>query len=889
MNRLSLLLTVILSAACFPVVPMQNGKLGEVDGDTGGLSNEVDADGDGVPASSDCDDEDASVFPGAPESCDGVDNDCDGMVDPDTSSDATLWYADVDADGYGDVSTAAPSCTAPAGRVADSSDCDDNDASIHPDAPEVCDNRDNDCDLLVDDDDPSIDPSSQFTFFADTDGDGFGDADAALLSCAAPSGFVDVPGDCADADAAIHPDAQEVCDDFDNDCDGQIDAADDSLDASTFRDFYLDADADGHGAGAVATSACSTPAGLSAIADDCNDADATVHPEAQEVCDAADIDEDCDGLTDDADASVDVSTQTAWTIDQDGDGYGDVSAAALSACDNPSTGSDVYVQDATDCDDSLASVNPGATEVCDEADIDEDCDGLSDDADGSVDTDTFLAWAPDQDGDGYGDATATLVRQCADPSTVATPYVADATDCDDNEVTVHPGAQEVCDDADVDEDCDGLSDDLDPSVDASGGTLWFADADRDGYGDSADPGKLLCDVPLSGYTSTADDCDDTDAAVHPGATEVCSAADDDCDPSTSDAGLARFVDTSGVETDLSADLSSGTAGSPATWTSSADGDMYVCEGTWYVALEIDGHSVSIQGPHGSALTVLDGADADSVLFVAANSDVTLQGLTLTHGFADNGGAIWMDSAGLTADDVVLQDNIANNRGGALYALDSNVSFTNSLWSGNVANDGAAAYIDGQRFPAGHSLHTCTFDANETDNNGGALYVTGDASVDATDSSFQNNISGSNGGAAYVSSGSLDLLTCTVDGNLADGDGGGVYSRDVMDIEDTVFTSNIAAERGGGLYLDLNRNEDVTITGTLDPVTGASSSAVSGNAVGERGTGIYIVIDDNRPSGTLTVSDVDFSTDDVRYVTDRTGTLSPGDAASFACDHANGCR
>ncbi|MFZ5480011.1 MAG: MopE-related protein [Myxococcota bacterium] len=106
-------------------------------------------------------------------------------------------------------------------------DCDDDDPAVHPGAPEVCDGDDDDCDGLVDDaDDDVADP---LPFWADRDGDGYGDDDTVVLACSLGAGVAIVGGDCDDGDAAVHPDAQEACDEVDQDCDG---LAGDSIGAS---------------------------------------------------------------------------------------------------------------------------------------------------------------------------------------------------------------------------------------------------------------------------------------------------------------------------------------------------------------------------------------------------------------------------------------------------------------------------------------------------------------------------------------------------------------------------------------------------------------------------------------------------------------------------------
>jgi hypothetical protein len=244
--------------------------------------------------------------------------------------------------------------------------------------------------------------------------------------------------------------------------------------------WYVDSDGDGFGSTATVTG-CPGDAGTAATATDCDDARTDVHPGAAERCDAADTDEDCDGLSDDADPSADPSTFSTFYADTDADGFGDASAPT-SICD-PAAG---QVIDSTDCDDANPAVNPGATEQC-SGGTDEDCDGLADDADPSVDPAGFGAFYADEDGDGFG-AAGSALGACVRPDGA----VEDATDCDDARADVNPGAVELCDAANVDEDCDGLSDDEDPSVERE--TIRYNTEDRDSDG-LPDPAALtpLCD------------------------------------------------------------------------------------------------------------------------------------------------------------------------------------------------------------------------------------------------------------------------------------------------------------------------------------------------------------------------------------------------------------
>ncbi|MFH1469816.1 MAG: MopE-related protein [Pseudomonadota bacterium] len=462
----------------------------------------------------DCDDSNVSINPGEPEQCNGLDDNCDGTVDG--GFHLLPFYRDADGDGYGDDSDPYPdmvcsSATLP-GYAALGGDCDDTQPDVNPGEPEQCDDTDHDCD-------GDIDNGFAYPYgtvlYLDADSDGYGAA--ATTGCTAGSGLVLMGGDCDDGEPAVNPGATEVCDagtPVDDDCDGDADP----VGAAGCTTQYLDADGDGYGTDAgISACVCASNPGAytSTNAGDCDDGAYAVNPGATEVCDAAGTDEDCDGLVNGDDPSA--TGLATWYRDADADGCG-LASATQSACDQP-TGS---VADDSDCDDTDASVHPGSAEVCDTANADEDCDGLADDSDSSATGQG--TWYRDADGDGYGSDTATLSR-CDQPSG----YVASGGDCNDSSTLYHPGASEPVGSG-TDYDCSGgvscyNDDDNDGYLDTSGDTIASSDSDcTDAYeGSSSDP---------------TTDCDDFDASAHPGATETCDGADNDCDGATDEAGAS---------------------------------------------------------------------------------------------------------------------------------------------------------------------------------------------------------------------------------------------------------------------------------------------------------------------------------------------------------------
>ncbi len=227
------------------------------------------------------------------ERCNGLDDDCDGVTDPPGSYGCQPFYPDRDDDGWGALEASLCLCAPEAPHTAVvTGDCDDKDGSAHPAALEACNGRDDNCNGQVDE-------WTYDTCYRDRDEDGWGSLEA-MPSCDCPEGWAPVAGDCNDSGASVHPEASEVCNGLDDDCNGLVD---DGLPMITA---FLDNDGDGFPAvNAPTIQACSLPFGFAIPRDvdgdaspdwDCDDSSIHLYPGAKEVCNGKD--DDCDGFTD---------------------------------------------------------------------------------------------------------------------------------------------------------------------------------------------------------------------------------------------------------------------------------------------------------------------------------------------------------------------------------------------------------------------------------------------------------------------------------------------------------------------------------------------------------------------------------------------------------------
>ena len=451
--------------------------------------------------------------------------------------------------------------------------------------------------------------------------------------------------DCDDYDANVNPGEEETLgNDVDDDCDGDTDCDDSQVEMT---DYGFDADGDGwfysaDGISVTVVKMCSDDdanaaliseltGGTGDLSDfgeieyvpvdesnpllgyelpdlDCDDGNANTYPAAVEYCDG--MDNDCDGSVDDG------ATMMTVYEDWDADTFGNVDVSQ-EACDV----SEGWVADSTDCDDADAAINPAATEVCDGAEVDEDCNAMTADP-----TSTFYQ---DWDMDSQGNVSVTW-DACSAPEG----YVANSNDCDDLDAAIHLGADETCADDGTDNDCDGSA--TETPIDE---ITRYRDFDSDMYGDSS-VSYTSCVAP-SGYVAAGADCDDTDATANPGATEIFDGVDNDCDGTVDNSVSCSFeiqiLEDAGTATSLTgivsdnpsltgSYLSGGTTGVTVTPTS-LGGDVWEYLVMMDLCMSTTG-SVIIDGEFMSGESLAD----DSIANVFAYMDST----ELNVGLYDNG-------------------------------------------------------------------------------------------------------------------------------------------------------------------------------------------------------------------------------------------------------------
>jgi hypothetical protein len=360
---------------------------------------------------SDCDDDGACADPckgGCSTSCD-----CRRCLCPEECDEYTS-YRDADGDGFGTPVTTRNECYTPAGYVLNNRDCNDANVNINPNAAEICDGIDNNCDGQIDkirSSDGVFAAMTQACYTGPSGTNGVGICVGGIQTCTSGSW-----GTCV---GQVLP-TTEICDGKDNDCDGPIDEGVKTV-------YYLDSDGDGYGISTSIQRACAKPSGYSTNALDCNDNNANIKPGAIELCDG--LDNDCDG-TIDRDNQGDLLVQSCYSGSPGTIGVG-ICVGGEQTCASGTWGQ------------CVGEIIP-QPEICDS--IDNNCNNLVDDGLPSI------KYYKDYDGDGYG-FYSTYIYNCSQPQG----YSLNNLDCDDMDATMNPGAAERCGDK-KDNDCDSFAD-----------------------------------------------------------------------------------------------------------------------------------------------------------------------------------------------------------------------------------------------------------------------------------------------------------------------------------------------------------------------------------------------------------------------------------------------
>lgn len=429
---------------------------------------------------------------------------------------------------------------------------------------------------------------------------------------------------------------------------------------------------------------------------------------------------------------------------------------------------------------------------------------------------TFYA---DRDGDGFGD-DESFVDTCSAPPG----YVSTAGDCDDADPHRHPASTEVCNNG-VDDDCNGLADDLDPGVSVDSLTTWYADADQDGVGSLV--GTEAC--VLDGGMLTTGDCDDADPLLQDG---------------------VWWESEDGVRTEVTADFASGTASAPVQWSAPEAGTLLLCPGLHHATITGSG-ALTVRGPAGPSDTSLDGGhDQNGIphtLIDNPGSDTTVAGIALRNAaraVVSGGGHTLLD--GVVVEGLVGKDDLESG----VYQELGSLEIRDSSFADNVMGSIVLAFrvsearVERSSFASNRGNHALFLadgditvrDVDVVDNvmSAHALRL-GGAPSRLERVTVARNVGG---GLWYTSSVDTEhvIEDSTIEGNQApDGRGGGILFQGQgggLALIDTVVAGNHSGSQGGGLYVGAG-------TGTIRCEAGKGRLGFVGNTSTGAGGGVFL--------------------------------------------------
>lgn len=488
----------------------------------------------------------------------------------------------------------------------------------------------------------------------------------------------------------------------------------------------------------------------------------------------------------------------------------------ISQCESTDADLDGYSVEGGDCNDSDAAIYPGAQELCDG--LDRSCDGMPA---------ALVLWYGDADGDGFGSGEVGPQRTCTAPSGMAPKD----GDCDDANVSRHPGAQEQCDQ--VDNDCDlGVDEGLLANV--------WRDADGDGFGSLSD---VRCGG-ATGYVARRGDCNDASSTVHPGAADQAGdGVDSDC--GGADGAQPHVGLSSGSLSTLAAALNQATEGTT----------IWVGPGVYQeTGLSFGGRTLQLQSTDMAEKTVVDGNKQGRMFrFVQGETNAAvLDGFTLRRGRMNpgDGGAMYIQNSSPTLKNLVFVDNQAigpsdgsnaGGHGGAVVTIDGSPVFVQCRFEGNratglegpdcldgctaIGGQGGALMIHGGEVVVGASVFESNVAELAQKTGGGAVW-TEQGRMNVKGSLFLHNSGRTYGGALLVLDGELELEQSVLDNNDACEGAGLRLGESVASVRYTTIQNNAATCEGGGIY-------------SSESTLNIEYSAIQSNQAQNMGGGIYL--------------------------------------------------